>query len=110
LNLHGLDTIAADLAQPTYLVKCVLTDGAVAFFPATMQHADVHVGGMRYADDAKGNALAATISPRKFAIRLHSKFPPELVAGIVTRLLAREEMTWARAIPVSYGDQSLSRH
>jgi hypothetical protein len=108
LELHGLETIASELSQPSYLVKCLLSETAVAFFPAFTQHTDMRVGGMRYADESQGNALAATITPKRFVIRLHSKFSSEMVAGIVTRLLALEEMAWARPIPFSYGNQVLS--
>ena len=108
MNVHGLETIAAETTQPSYLVKCLLAEGAVAFFAASTQHADVRIAGMRFADDSKGNALAAAVSPRRFAIRLHSQFSPEMVAGIVSRLLARDDMAWARAIPVFYGDRALS--
>jgi len=107
LEVLGLETIAAELSQPSFLVKCLLSEKAIVFIPATNQHTDVRIAGLRYEDESKGNALAATLTPRRFGIRLHSKFAPQLVGRIVHQLLERDDMIWARQIPVFYGDQNL---
>jgi hypothetical protein len=107
LEVLGLETIASELEQPSFLVKCLLSEKSVAFFPATSQHVDVRFAGLRYEEESKGNALAATVAPRRFGIRLHAKFSVEVVGRIVHQLLGRDDMIWARAIPVFYGNQKL---
>ena len=107
MEVLGLETIALELEQPSFLVKCLLSEKTVAFFPATSQHVNVRIAGLRYEEESKGNALAATVAPRRFGVRLHAKFSAEVVGRIVHQMLERDDMIWARAIPVYYGNQRL---
>ena len=65
MNVHGLETIAAEITQPSYLVKCLLSEAAVAYFPASTQHADVRIAGMRYADESQGQCARRHDHPKE---------------------------------------------
>jgi hypothetical protein len=108
VEVIGLESIATDLSQPIFLVKCLLSEKTVVFFPASTQHADVRVAGLRYEDESKGNALAATMTSKRFGIRLHAKFSAAAVARIVQQLLERDDMLSAKETPVFYGSQNLA--
>jgi hypothetical protein len=105
LRILGLDSIAAEVVQPTYFVKCLISDNVVAFFPGTYQHAEFHVATLRYEDGSQGNALAGTVNSRRFAIRPHAAYSCGRVALIVRELLRSEGTAWLKGIPVYYGDQ-----
>jgi hypothetical protein len=107
LNVTGQDSITTELSQPSFLVKCLLSESAAAFFPARIQHSEFRAGGLRYEDDSRGNALAGTITPRRFAIRLHAKFSPSLVARLARDLLDHPDLAWASGVPVFYGEHEL---
>lgn len=83
-------------------MKCVVNDTDAVFFPGAIQHRDVKVAGVSYEDDYRGNALAATVSPRKIDIRFHKAYDDTRVQRIFSQILASPEVALLARYTVRY--------
>lgn len=105
-----MQIIAAELIATlteTGCVKFVLNDAVIALFPATWQHRDFEVPGVRYRDDSGGNALAGVLTPVRVEIRRHRAFSPSRVAALWRRVLENESCVALRNVSVFYGSDVL---
>lgn len=108
MHLQGLDYITQLVTLPHYSAKMVFNANGAIFFPVAAQHRDQSGPGIRYADDYKGNALAAMLSPGKVEIRYHREYRDQQVTEILTTILADPRLDFLRACRVSYQGRELS--
>lgn len=106
--VYGIDSIAPMLKQNGYVFKMIANDSGVVVFPHTTEHRDATHAGIKYADDSRGNALAAMVKPGRIEFRFHQQFTDERVKHLVMRLLALPEMEFARSFIVTYQGRILT--
>jgi hypothetical protein len=99
--VYGFDSIAAMLEQEGYLFKMLANDSGVVLFPCTAEHCDAAQPGIKYADDSRGNALAAMVKPGRIEFRFHRQFSDERVRELTNRILALPEFEFARSFVVT---------
>ena len=105
--VYGLDSIATLLEQDGYVFKLLANDTGVVLFPHTMEHRHATQSGIKYADDSRGNALAAMVKPGRIEFRFHRGFSDERVTALATRMLALPELAFAQTFTVSYQARTL---
>lgn len=105
--VYGLDSIATLLEQDGYVFKLLANDAGVVLFPHTTEHRDATQSGIKYADDSRGNALAAMVKPGRIEFRFHSGFSDERVTTLATRMLALPQLAFAQAFTVTYQARTL---
>lgn len=106
--VYGFDSIAPMLEQDGYLFKILANDSGVVFFPHTTEHRDATQPGIKYADDSRGNALAAMVKPGRIEFRLHQQFTDERVKQLAERMLTLPELEFARSFVVTYQARTLA--
>lgn len=108
MNIIGADFLRSTLQSDGYYLKLILNDSAAHFFPYTTEHRDATLPGLCYKDESLGNALAATIKPRRLDIRFHRAFTDQHVATIVQRLLNHPDMQLLTGFTVNYQGRTLA--
>lgn len=106
--VYGFDSIASMLEEDGYLFKMLANDAGVVLFPHTTEHRDAAQPGIQYADDSRGNALAAMVKPGRIEFRFHRQFSDERVIQLTKRILALPELKFARAFVVTYQGRTLA--
>ncbi|MCA9235570.1 MAG: hypothetical protein KDA44_08855 [Planctomycetales bacterium] len=106
--VYGFDSIAPMLEQDGYLFKMLANDSGVVFFPHTKEHRDATQPGIKYADDSRGNALAAMVKPGRIEIRSHRQFTDERVKRLIDRILLLPELEFARSFVFTYQARTLA--
>lgn len=106
--VYGFDSIAPMLEQDGYLFKMLVNDSGVVFFPHTTEHRDATQSGIQYADDSRGNALAAMVKPGRIEIRFHRHFTDERVKRLIDRILLLPELEFARSFVFAYQARTLT--
>lgn len=107
MHIQGLDYIAELACQEHYQAKMVFNAHGVIFFPVTQEHRNQSGPNIRYADDYKGNALAAMISPGKIDVRYHRDYTDAQVTEILTNLLAHSSCDFLHPIQATYQGRPL---
>jgi hypothetical protein len=102
MNIYGFDSIAGLLDNTGYLFKLIVNERGVVLFPHTTEHRDGAQPGIVYADDSRGNALAAMVKPNLIEFRQHRDFSDQRVLNIVGRILELQEFAFARNFSVTY--------
>ena len=92
MHFHGLDLISQLTTHDHYQAKMVFNAHGAIFFPATQEHRDQSGPNISYADNYKGNALAAMISPGKIEVRYHQGFTDDQVSKILSDLLKHPDL------------------
>lgn len=108
MHLQGLNYITNLASQPHYSAKMVFNANGAIFFPVATQHRDQSGPGIRYADDYKGNALAAMLSPGKIEVRYHRDYSDQQVAEIIASILADPRLAALHSSRVTYQGRELS--
>lgn len=108
MHLQGLDYITDLTPQPHYAAKMVFNAHGAIFFPVNKEHRTQSGPDIRYADDYKGNALAAMLSPGRIEVRFHKDFTDQRVALIVSTLLDQPELSCLQGYQASYQGRALS--
>jgi hypothetical protein len=85
----GLHHLVALIDGTAFEAKLVLNASGAVFGPVSVQHRDLRADGIAYADNYKGNAVAAMLGPNKIEIRFHRAFMDDLVVSWI-RALARQ--------------------
>lgn len=106
--VYGFDSIAPMLEQHGYLFKMPANDAGVVLFPHSTEHRDATQPGIKYADESRGNALAAMVTPCRIEFRFHRDFSDERVKELARRLLALPELAFARSFVVTYQARALN--
>ncbi len=107
MNLQGLDYITPLAAQSHYSAKLVFNQHGAIFFPVTAEHRNQSGPEIRYADDYKGNALAAMLSPGKIEVRYHKDFTDAQVALMLMELLQLPELACLHPCRATYQGRPL---
>ena len=86
MHLVGVEHVLAIVEGIAFDGKMVINEHGAVFGPVSTQHRDLKAGGISYADDYKGNALAAMLAPGKIEVRYHKAFTDEDVARLLRAL------------------------
>ena len=105
--VYGFELVQEMLEQDGYLFKLLANDSGVAMFPYTTEHHDATQPGIRYAEESKGNALAAMVKPGRVEFRQHREFTDERVKLLWQRIIQLPEMAFALESDVTYQGRSL---
>ncbi|MEP3482407.1 MAG: hypothetical protein ABJZ55_24410 [Fuerstiella sp.] len=100
--VYGFDSIALLLENDGYLFKLLANDTGVVLFPQTTEHRDATQSGIKYADDSRGNALAAMVKPGRIEFRFHRGFSDDRVRQLAHRMLALPELQFAIGATITY--------
>lgn len=106
--VHGFESIAPMLEQDGYLFKMIANDSGVVLFPHATEHRDATRSGIKYADDSRGNALAAMVKPGRIEFRFHRQFSDDRVRQLAARIVALPELAFARLFVVTYQGRALT--
>ncbi len=90
--LLGLEYVQTLAGRDHFSAKMVFNHSGAIFFPTSGEHRDQTAPGIRYADNYKGNALAAMLAPGRIEVRYHAGYSDEEVADVLRTLLARPEL------------------
>jgi len=107
MRITGIDHVLALAAGSTVEGKLVLNASGAIFGPVSTQHRDLRAEGIAYADDYKGNALAAMLGPGKIEVRFHRAFTDEDVARLLRALAAEPGLAFLRAWRATYQGRAL---
>ena len=107
MHIQGLEHLRRLATEPHLSIKAVLNTNGIIFFPASQEHRDQSGPGISYADNYKGNALAAMISPGKIEVRYHRDYTDAQVAEILTNLLAHDSCAFLCPIQATYQGRPL---
>jgi hypothetical protein len=107
MHIQGLDYISQLTSQDYFQAKLVFNTHGAIFFPVTKEHRNQSGPNICYADDYKGNALAAMISPGKIEVRFHREYTDAQVAQMLTNLLAHESCTFLWPVQATYQGRPL---
>ena len=105
--VYGFDSIAPLLENDGYLFKLLANDTGVVLFPHTTEHRDATQPGIKYADDSRGNSLAAMVKPGRIEFRFHRGFSDDRVKQLAQRMLTLPELQFAIDATVTYQARTL---
>lgn len=107
MKVYGIETVAQLLESDEYLFKLTANDLGAVLFPYRTEHRDATQSGITYADNSKGNALAAMVKPGRVEFRHHQRFSDERVRALWIRLLTIPEFGFATSFSVTYQGRSI---
>lgn len=107
--VYGFDIVQVQLSNESYFFKLLANESAVAIFSGEIQHRDFKSHGLSYEDDYRGNALAATVTPRRIDFRRHLTFSADRVRQVVATMLELPEFGFASNFQITYHGEILSR-
>ncbi len=107
MHFQGLDFISQLTTQDHFQAKMVFNAHGAIFFPTSQEHRDQSGPNISYADNYKGNALAAMISPGKTEVRYHRDYTDAQVVEILTNLLANNACSFLHPIQATYQSRPL---
>lgn len=107
MHIQGLDFITELVRQEHYQAKLVFNEHGAIFFSVTQEHRDQSGPNISYADNYKGNALAAMLSPGKIEVRYHREYNDAQVTTMLTDLLAHESCAFLHPIQATYQGRSV---
>lgn len=108
MHLVGVEHVLAIVEGIAFDGKMVINEHGAVFGPVSTQHRDLKAGGISYADDYKGNALAAMLAPGKIEVRYHKAFTDEDVARLLRALLDEPSLGSLRDWQATYQGRPLN--
>lgn len=108
MRVVGLDHLLALADRTAFEAKMVINESGAVFGPVSIQHRDLRAEGVKYADEYKGNALAAMLSPGKIDLRFHQAFTDADVVRIIRALSAESSLGFIREWRVTYQGRALN--
>jgi hypothetical protein len=108
MRVVGLGHLLALAEGTTFEGKMVMNEHGAVFGPVSSQHRDLRAEGIAYADDYKGNALAAMLAPSKVEVRFHKAFSDEDVARLIRELSAEPNLGFLREWRATYQGRPLN--
>ncbi len=82
--------------------KMVINANGAVFGPVSTQHRELRAEGITYADEYKGNALAAMLAPGSIELRFHASFTDAQVAELIRALSNEPELSFLARWRVTY--------
>jgi len=107
MYLQGVDFISDLALRPHFQAKMVFNEAGAIFFPTACEHRDQSGPSISYADNYKGNALAAMISPGLIEVRYHNAFTDAAVASILSEILSEPGLACMAGWKASYQGRDL---
>ena len=92
MHLQGVEYITQISTQPKFQAKLVFNEHGAIFFPVTQEHRHQSGPNIHYADNYKGNALAAMVMPGKIEVRYHKDFTDEQVSSMLSNILSHTQL------------------
>jgi hypothetical protein len=86
MHLVGVEHVLAIVEGLAFDGKMVINERGAVFGPVSTQHRDLKTDGIWYADDYKGNGLAAMLAPGKIEVRYHKGFTDDDVVRLLRAL------------------------
>ncbi|GAB5406557.1 MAG: hypothetical protein Aurels2KO_47880 [Aureliella sp.] len=86
MQIYGLNVLSAKEHAGAFQLKMIVNEDGAVLSIASVEHRDLTFGGLRYADDYSGNALAAMVYRGRIELRYHDSFSAERVASVVKKL------------------------
>jgi hypothetical protein len=105
--LVGLEHLFALVEGTAFEGKVVINERGAVFGPVFTQHRDLKAQGISYADDYKGNALAAMLAPGKIEVRFHKDLTDEEVARLIRALSSEPRLSFLRQWRATYQGRRL---
>jgi hypothetical protein len=87
MHIQGHENLCQLASEPHRAIKAVFNANGIIFFPVTQEHSNQSGPGISYADNYKGNALAAMVTASRFDIRYHQDYSDKEVTNLVHTLL-----------------------
>ncbi len=109
MHLQGTEFIASASTQPHFQAKMVFNANGAIFFPVSSEHRDQSGPDIHYADNYKGNALAAMISPGTIEVRFHRDFSDQQVGEILETITNHPSLACVRGFAVTYQGRLIPR-
>ncbi len=106
--LLGVDHLLALDAGTAFEGKMVINERGAVFGPVSSQHRDLRAEGIAYADEYKGNALAAMLGPGKIEVRFHKGFTDAEVARLLSALAAEHGLRFILSWRATYQGRPLA--
>jgi hypothetical protein len=102
MKIIGLEHVQSTTVGEFAELKMVFNANGAMLFPPSEQHRDHSAPGIVYADDYRGNALAAVLNKGQMDVRYHKDFSPALVATLVRSLASQRDLAFLRTWSVTY--------
>ncbi len=104
----GVEHLLALLEATAFESKVVINEQGAVFGPVSSQHRDLKAEGISYADDYKGNALAAMLGPGRIEVRFHKAFSDDDVGRLIRALSAESNLGFLREWRATYQGRTLN--
>lgn len=105
--LVGVEHLLALANGSAFDGKMVINAHGAVFGPVTMQHRDLRAEGIAYADEYKGNALAAMLAPGRIELRFHAAFSDAQVVELLRALAGEPRVSFVAGWNVTYQGRRL---
>lgn len=105
--LAGLEHLFALVEGTAFEGKVVINERGAVFGPVSTQHRDLRADGIAYADDYKGNALAAMLRPGEIEVRFHKAFTDDEVACLIRALSTEPQLAFVLQWRTTYQGRRL---
>lgn len=105
----GLEHLLAVSEGKALSAKMVFNSQGAIFFPTAIQHRDMKAPGISYADNYKGDALAAMLAPGKIEVRFHEAFSDQEVAAIIRSLANQPGLAFIAGWVATYQGRPLTK-
>lgn len=107
MRIIGIDHLLGLAEGSIFEGKMVVNEHGAIFGPVSTQHRDLSAEGIAYADDYKGNALAAMLGPGRIEVRFHRAFADEDVARLIRAIASEPGLEFLRAWRATYQGRAL---
>ncbi|HEV7556913.1 MAG TPA: hypothetical protein VGO00_15710 [Kofleriaceae bacterium] len=104
----GLEHLVALADGTAFEAKMVINERGAVFGPVSTQHRDLRAEGIVYADDYKGNAVAAMLAPDKIEVRFHKAFTDDDLVRLIRALAAEPDLGFIRRWRATYQGRLLN--
>lgn len=108
MRVVGREHLLALVEGTAFEGKLVFNAAGAVCGPVSTQHRDLRADGIAYADDYKGNALAAMLAPGRIEVRFHAAFTDEDVAGLLRALAVEPGLEFIAGWRATYQGRPLN--
>jgi hypothetical protein len=104
----GVEHVIALANGEAFDGKMVINAHGAVFGPVSTQHRDLSVEGIAYADEYKGNAVAAMLAPGSIELRFHKAFADAQIVELIRELVREPDLAFIAKWRVTYQGRVLS--
>lgn len=106
--LVGVELLHALANRTAFDGKMVMNARGAVFGPVSTQHRELRADGIAYADEYKGNALAAMLAPGVIELRFHAAFDDAQVTALVRELARQPGLAFVATWRITYQGRRLT--